>query len=106
MSGPIFAIRPEPGCSATVEAGRRLGLTIEGRPLFAIRALAWDPPEAEHIDGLLLGSANAVRHAGAGLAPFRGKRAFAVARPKPRDWRSRQPARADCNRCWRRCVRR
>lgn len=78
MTGPILAIRPEPGCAATVEAGRRMGLAIEGCPLFEVRPLAWDPPPPEQIDGLLLGSANAVRHGGPALATYRGKRAFAV----------------------------
>jgi uroporphyrinogen-III synthase len=78
MTGPVFVIRPEPGCSATVEAGRSMGLAAEGWPLFAVRQLAWDVPPAGQIDGLLLGSANAVRHAGPALEAFRGKRAFAV----------------------------
>ena len=78
MSRPIVAIRPEPGCSATVEQGHRDGLAIEPWPLFEVRPLAWDPPPPEPIDGLLLGSANALRHAGAGLAAFRGKPAYAV----------------------------
>lgn len=84
MSRPIFVIRPEPGCSATVAAGRRLGLAIEGWPLFEVNSLAWDPPPPDRIDGLLLGSANAVRQAGPGLLAFRGKRAFAVGRATAR----------------------
>jgi uroporphyrinogen-III synthase len=78
MSMPIVAIRPEPGCSATVEQGREAGLAVEGWPLFEVRPLSWDQPPPEPIDGLLLGSANALRHAGAGLAAFRGKPAYAV----------------------------
>jgi uroporphyrinogen-III synthase len=53
-------------------------LTIEGHPLFDIRPLAWDPPPTETVDALLLGSANAVRHAGPALAAFRGKPVYAV----------------------------
>ena len=78
MNAPIYAIRPEPGCSATVEAGREAGLAITGGPLFEVRPIAWDPPPAARIDALLFGSANALRHAGAELDAFRGKRAFAV----------------------------
>jgi len=74
----IFAIRPEPGCTATVIAGRAFGLTIEACPLFEIRSLSWNPPPAERIDALLLGSANAIRHGGPALAAFRGKPAYAV----------------------------
>lgn len=78
MSVPIFAIRPEPGCSATVEAGRRMGLAIHGCPLFEVHPVTWNPPPADRIDGLLLGSANSLRQAGPGLEAFRGKSAFAV----------------------------
>ncbi|MBO9518817.1 MAG: uroporphyrinogen-III synthase [Porphyrobacter sp.] len=78
MTALILTIRPEPGCTATVEAGRELGLAIEGCPLFAIRSLPWDPPAPESIDALLLGSANAVRHAGPALDLFRGKPVYSV----------------------------
>jgi uroporphyrinogen-III synthase len=74
----IIAIRPEPGCSATVEAGRSTGLAIEGHPLFEIRPLAWNPPGDDSFDALLLGSANAIRHAGPALARLRDKPAYAV----------------------------
>jgi uroporphyrinogen-III synthase len=77
MSLPVIAIRPEPGCSATVAAGEALGLAMRGVPLTAIRPRGWEPP-AGKIDALLLGSANAVRQAGASLAPFRGCPAYAV----------------------------
>ena len=78
MSLPVIAIRPEPGCSATVERGLGDGLTIEPWPLFEVSPLAWHPPPREGIDGLLLGSANALRHAGAGIDAFRGTLAYAV----------------------------
>lgn len=78
MSGPILVIRPEPGSTATVEAGRRAGLAIEACPLLEIGPLAWDAPPAGEIDGLLLGSANAVRHAGPALEAFRGRPVYAV----------------------------
>ena len=78
MSLPIVAVRPEPGCSATVERGREAGLAVDPRPLFEVRPLAWEPPLPARIDGLLLGSANAVRLAGPGLGTYRGKPAYAV----------------------------
>jgi len=78
MSGPVFAIRPEPGCSATAARGPQMGLAIEAWPLFEIAPLPWEPPPPERIDALLLGSANAVRCAGSGLDVFRGKSAYAV----------------------------
>lgn len=75
---PIIAIRPQPGCTATVEAGRALGLAIAPHPLFAIEPVAWDAPDPCAIDALLIGSANAVRHGGAGLAQFIAKPVYAV----------------------------
>lgn len=78
MSRTILAIRPEPGLSASVEAGHAMGLSISGHPLFEVRALAWEPPPSDAIDGLLLGSANPVRHAGPALDAFRGMPTFAV----------------------------
>lgn len=78
MSRPIFAIRPEPGLAATLEAGREVGLVIMGFPLFDIRPIEWEVPAVGSVDGLLLGSANAVRHAGAALGDFLGKPAYAV----------------------------
>lgn len=78
MSLPVIAIRPEPGCAATIRAGREAGLAIAGWPLFAVRALAWNAPPPSSFDALLLGSANALRHGGPALAAYRGKRAFAV----------------------------
>ena len=78
MSERIFAIRPEPGLSATIAAGRAAGLEIEGCPLFDIRPVAWEAPPPDEIDALLIGSANAVRHGGPDLAQYHGKPAFAV----------------------------
>ena len=75
-----IAIRPEPGCTATVEAGRAAGLAIEGFPVFTARPLPWDPPGPDSFDALLLGSANALRHGGEALRAYRGKPAYAVGR--------------------------
>jgi uroporphyrinogen-III synthase len=75
---PVIAIRPEPGCTATVEAGREIGLSIEGYPLFEVRPLAWKSPPPDEVDALLLGSANAVRHAGLQLDAFRSRPVYAV----------------------------
>jgi uroporphyrinogen-III synthase len=75
---PVFVIRPQPGCDATVKAARALGLDARGFPLFAVQPVAWRPPPPEGFDALLLGSANAPRHAGPALAAYRGKPAYAV----------------------------
>ena len=78
MSERILAIRPEPGLSATRAAGLAAGLSIDGHPLFAIREIEWDPPTPQGVDGLLLGSANAIRHGGPALGAYRGKPVYAV----------------------------
>jgi uroporphyrinogen-III synthase len=59
----ILAIRPEPGGSATVNAGKAVGLRIENCPLSAIHPLEWSLPSGE-FDGILIGSANALRYGG------------------------------------------
>ena len=74
----IVAIRPQPGSSETVTAGCKAGLEIEACPLFEIRPLEWHPPSPDRVDGLLIGSANAVRQAGPALDPLRGKPVHAV----------------------------
>lgn len=78
MTGVVVVLRPEPGSSATLAAGTRIGLHIEASPLFEIRPMAWDPPPQDEVDGLLLGSANAVRQAGPALAAFRDRPAYVV----------------------------
>lgn len=78
MTGPVFTIRPEPGCSATVAAGLAAGLEMVGYPLFEIRPLAWDAPAPDLFDALLIGSANALRHGGAGLDRYRAMPVHAV----------------------------
>jgi uroporphyrinogen-III synthase len=78
MNAPIFVVRPLPAGLATVDAGRPAGLTIEASPLSEIEPAEWTAPDPAQIDALLLGSANVARHAGAGLALFRGKPAYVV----------------------------
>lgn len=75
---PIVAIRPEPGLSATREAAQAQGIAVIGAPLFVIVSRAWAAPDANDVDGVLLGSANALRHGGAALDAFLGKQAYVV----------------------------
>lgn len=75
---PIVAIRPEPGCSATQENAAAAGLTVIAEPLFEIRPCPWSLPEGAVFDGLLIGSANALRHGGEGLAALRHLPVYAV----------------------------
>ncbi len=78
MTRSVFAIRPQPGLSSTITAGRQMGLDMHGEPLFEIRPVPWDVPDPDTIDALLIGSANAIRQGGAGLEKLRGKPVHAV----------------------------
>ncbi|MBY0345143.1 MAG: uroporphyrinogen-III synthase [Sphingomonadales bacterium] len=55
-----------------------MGLAITGHALSEIRAVAWDCPDPAGIDGLLIGSANAILHGGPHLAQLREKPVYAV----------------------------
>lgn len=74
----IIAIRPEPGLAATITSGPQFGLDITGFPLSKIENCAWQLPDLSQIDGLLIGSANALRRAGDQLAQLRQLPVFAV----------------------------
>jgi uroporphyrinogen-III synthase len=74
----LLALRPEPGLAATLAKARALGLAITGHPLSAIRPLAWECPDPAGIDGLLIGSANAILHGGPHLARLTAKPVYAV----------------------------
>lgn len=78
MSGYILAVRPEPGLSATMAAGEAMGLNMIGYPLFEVRSRAWKCPDPATIDGLLIGSANAIRHGGGEIDKVRDKPVHAV----------------------------
>lgn len=75
---PLVIVRPEPGASATLEAARALGLDALAFPIFAVVPVPWSSVPRETIDAVLLGSANAVRHAGDQLARLRGLPAYCV----------------------------
>ena len=74
----LIVLRPEPGASATVERARALGLDAVAIPLFRIEPIAWTAPDAGQFEGLLLTSANAVRHGGDQLEHLRGLPVYAV----------------------------
>lgn len=75
---PLVVLRPEPGNAATVSAARALGLQAIPAPLFEMVAQRWNVPAASDFDALLLGSANAVRLGGDGLAGLRSVPVYAV----------------------------
>jgi len=78
VSYRLLALRPEPGLAATLERAGAMGLAITGHALSEIRAVAWDCPDPAGIDGLLIGSANAILHGGPHLAQLREKPVYAV----------------------------
>lgn len=75
---PLLVLRPEPGASTTARRARAIGLAPVVAPLFAVRALPWDPPDAAAFDAVLFTSANAPRHAGPQRARYRHLPAYAV----------------------------
>ena len=78
MIRPVAVLRPEPGNAATVARLHRIRLTTIDLPLFEVAPLPWTPPSAAQFDGLLLTSANALRHGGQGLSRLNGLPALAV----------------------------
>jgi uroporphyrinogen-III synthase len=78
MIRPLLIIRPEPGNASTVARARSFELDTRGIPLFALRPVAWDPPDPKPYVGVLLTSAGALRLAGAGLTQYTHLPAFAV----------------------------
>lgn len=75
---PVLVLRPQPGGNATVERARERGLDAILLPMFIVEPVAWDVPEPGQFDGLLLTSANAVRHGGSELEALRGMKVYAV----------------------------
>lgn len=74
----VVVLRPEPGASATLARAKAVGIDAVAIPLFEIAPMAWDTPEGSEFDMLLLTSANAVRHGGAGLTKLRHLPAYCV----------------------------
>ena len=74
----VLVLRPEPGATATVARAAALGLDAVAVPLFEIEPIAWEVPDAGGFDGLLLTSANAVRHGGKALRTLRGLQVYAI----------------------------
>jgi uroporphyrinogen-III synthase len=75
---PLVVLRPEPGATATCDAARERGLEPVKLALFEIEPIVWDAPDPAPFDGLLLTSANALRHGGAKLHKLHGLPVYAV----------------------------
>lgn len=84
----LVVIRPEPGCETTVAAASAMGLEAHGFPLFEVRAVAWEPPDAARFDALLIGSGNAIRHGGPALSAYRALPVHAVGETTAREARA------------------
>ena len=74
----LLVLRPEPGASATAGRARARGLGAKVVPLFEVEPVPWQAPDMSGFDGILLTSANAIRHAGDKLESLRGLKAYAV----------------------------
>jgi uroporphyrinogen-III synthase len=74
----ILVLRPEPGASETVRRARERGLDAVAVPLFEVEPVEWRVPNPADFDGLLLTSANALRHAETGLEQLKSLPVYAV----------------------------
>lgn len=77
MSG-VLILRPQPGAGETAARAAGLGLDPVVSPLFTVRPLPWTPPASDSFDAIMLTSANAARHGGAGLAGLTRLPCYAV----------------------------
>jgi uroporphyrinogen-III synthase len=68
MSRTLFIVRAQPGADASRALAGEWGIAAEVLPLFVVKPVAWRVPVPRRHDALLVTSANAVRHAGPGLA--------------------------------------
>ena len=74
----LLVLRPEPGAGATAGRALELGFEVAAVPLFEVEPIDWAVPDPADFDGLLLTSANAVRHGGIELQVLLPLPVFAV----------------------------
>lgn len=70
MTGKLLIVRPQPGADETARRAREQGFETVVLPLFAIEPVAWEPPDPEGFDAIMLTSANAPRLGGTSLGSF------------------------------------
>ena len=75
---PLVLLRPEPGGGRSAARARDLGLDVRQMPLFAVVPMVWTAPDPAGFDGLVLTSAQAVRHAGVQLAKLKALPVHAI----------------------------
>jgi uroporphyrinogen-III synthase len=78
MPQSVLILRPEPGNAATAAKVRALGFEPICLPLFEAHPVNWTCPDPLAFDGVLITSANAIRHAGPQLAKLVHLPAYAV----------------------------
>jgi uroporphyrinogen-III synthase len=78
MTRAVLILRPQPGADETASRARTRGLEPVVASMFNVRAVEWTGPAAEDFQAILFTSANAPRHGGDGLAPFRALPCYAV----------------------------
>jgi uroporphyrinogen-III synthase len=74
----LVVLRLEPGASDTVRKARQRGLDAVHLSLFEVEPVAWGVPDISRFDALLLTSAQAVLHGGAGLDALKSLPVYAV----------------------------
>jgi uroporphyrinogen-III synthase len=75
---PLIVLRPEPGASRTAAQAAEMGLDARLVPLFFIVPIPWSAPDPAGLDGLVLTSANAIRHGGEELGKLQHLPVYAV----------------------------
>lgn len=78
MMRAVLILRPQPGADETAARARARGIEPVVAPMFDAHAVGWEAPPPDAFDAVLFTSANAPRHAGEGLAPYRHLPCFAV----------------------------
>jgi uroporphyrinogen-III synthase len=74
----VLILRARPGADETAARARALGLEPIVAPLFAVRPIAWEPPDASRFDALFLTSAHSARLGGDGLRSYFALPCYAV----------------------------
>ena len=74
----LLIVRPQPGADATAARVNAVGHMAVCLPLFATQPVAWDLPNIDDFDGILLTSANALRHIADKLPMLTGLPLFTV----------------------------
>lgn len=74
----LLIVRPLPSAEITAQRSIKYGFAPIIMPLFVVLPVAWVVPDICNYDALLITSANAIRHGGAGLDALRTLPVFAV----------------------------